>query len=500
MPFGHRCEFATFEDCINEQIRLGKSAESARRICGALKRDTEGKCSRKNMQPIQVKNSGSDTAEVMIYDQIGEDWFSEGVTAKRFADDLKALGRLSRIDVRINSPGGSVFDGMAIYNTLKNNGAKVRCKIEGAALSIASVIAMVGDEIWMAENGLMMLHNPSGFCQGESSDMRKLAEVLDKIAETIRDVYASRSGMTPEEVTELMNHETWLTAKDAMAKKLVTKISENQRIAACFDLTRFKNAPQKTFGNKADSDPEPKPEPEPDPVADPKEPTMSKLDIAALNKEFGLELKDDMEPKAIADAIKAKLAPAETPPATDPKQAEQLAALAKESGEFKAELERQKNENTKLSGQVQLMNLERRNVEFFGRVDRCELTGRMTPAERTKLLFVGNDDKGQPRTMPLNFDRANPQAYGKEWEDALTRREIKLEAYEERDAYSAVPQEIIPRTHSGDMLARWTDPAGGTVTGGKGKTKEELAKEKDDSYTERAMRANGQKRKAAATA
>lgn len=227
-----------------------------------------------------------------------------------------------------------------------------------------------------------------------------------------------------------------------------------------------------------------------------REPNMS-LDIAALSKELGLELKDDMDPKAIAEAIKAKLAPAEGSLAADPKQTEQLAALAKESGEIKAELERQKNENTRLSGQVHLMNLERRLVEFSARIDRCELTGRMTPAERQRLLLVGNDDKGQPRTLSLHFDRAAPQAYGKDWEDALTRREIKLEAYEERDQYSAVPQEIIPRQHSGNLLDRWTDPL--TPNGDKNKkTKEDLAREKEEKLQALADRCNGKKSRATA--
>lgn len=237
-----------------------------------------------------------------------------------------------------------------------------------------------------------------------------------------------------------------------------------------------------------------------------KEPTMP-VELAALGKELGVELSGD-DPKAMAEAIKAKLAPA-APPGDgkpDQKTSEQLAALAKEATEFKAELERNKGElalmkteNAKLAQQNALAAKERRLTTFSHRLERCEALGKITPAERDKLLFVGNDDKGEPRKMALAFDHAAPQAYGDEWDQALARREIKLEAYEEREEFSAIPKDVCSV-----RLARWTEPFGDAPPelggDGKPKTAAQLAKEKEDAYTARAEKANGMKKKAKASA
>ncbi|MCK5219101.1 Clp protease ClpP, partial [bacterium] len=117
--------------------------------------------------------------EILIYDQIGEDWFGDGVQAKKFAEELRDLGDIETIELRINSPGGSVWDGNAIYNTLRGHKATVNVTIDGLAASIASVIAMSGDTITMPENALMMIHNPATIAFGEAEEMRKAANMLD---------------------------------------------------------------------------------------------------------------------------------------------------------------------------------------------------------------------------------------------------------------------------------------------------------------------------------
>lgn len=177
--------------------------------------------------------------EISIYDEIG----AFGVTAKDFADQLSALGNVSHINLSINSPGGSVFDGLAIYNMLKRNRASVTVRIDGLAASMASVIAMAGDAVLMPENAMMMIHDPSGVVIGTSRDMRQLADVLDKIKNGLVAAYANKSGLDRQEIEDIMTAETWLTAKDAVDMGFADVVEEPVAMAASFDLTKFKNAP-----------------------------------------------------------------------------------------------------------------------------------------------------------------------------------------------------------------------------------------------------------------
>lgn len=190
--------------------------------------------------------------EILIYEQIGEGFFTEGMTAKRFAEDLKALGNINDLDVRINSPGGNVFDGQAIYSQLKAHQARVTVYIDGIAASIASVIAMAGDTIIMPDNALMMIHDPSGLTWGTADDMRKTAEALDKIKETIVAAYKQKAGdnLSDDDIRQLMSDETWMTADEAIAwgfadekgeeidmDNLMTNAAQFLNILSCFTNT-----------------------------------------------------------------------------------------------------------------------------------------------------------------------------------------------------------------------------------------------------------------------
>lgn len=189
-----------------------------------------------------IKAKSEDVAEVWIYDEIGEDWFGEGITAKRFVEEITAL-EVSDIALHINSPGGSVFDGQAIYTALKRHSAKVTTYIDGLAASIASVVAMAGDTIIMPSNAMMMIHDPWAITLGNSTEMRKMADTLDKVSETILNVYAERSDKPREEIAAAMAAETWLTASDAAEYGFVDDITSDMRIAASFDLSRFRHVP-----------------------------------------------------------------------------------------------------------------------------------------------------------------------------------------------------------------------------------------------------------------
>lgn len=182
-----------------------------------------------------VAQAESKSAEIYLYDVLGEDLFG-GVSAKDFAERIDALGPLDTITVRINSPGGSVFDGNAIYNTLKRNAARKVIEIEGVAASAASYVAMIGDEINIAENAFMMIHQAQGFAVGPESEMRRMADILDKMDESISAIYAKRTGRKPETMMRMMVDETWFTAQEAYDAKFVDNIRPNKGKPAATNL------------------------------------------------------------------------------------------------------------------------------------------------------------------------------------------------------------------------------------------------------------------------
>jgi len=176
-----------------------------------------------NQSWYSIKAKANDTAEISIYDEIGF-W---GVSAASFAQDLKSCGNnLKQINLHIHSPGGDVFDGIAIYNLLKNHPANVTVYIDGLAASMASVIAMAGNEVIMPENAMMMIHKPWGIQGGDAEDMRKYADLLDKVENTLIPAYASKTGKTPEELAEMLSEETWLTAKECVEQGFADKLAE----------------------------------------------------------------------------------------------------------------------------------------------------------------------------------------------------------------------------------------------------------------------------------
>jgi ATP-dependent Clp endopeptidase proteolytic subunit ClpP len=178
-------------------------------------------------------------AEIVIYDEIG----AFGIPAKAFLDELKALGSVTELTVRINSPGGSVFDGVAIYNALKRHDAAITVWVDGIAASIASMIAMAGDEVVMPENAMLVLHDPSGLVAGTASDMRAMAEALDRMKAGMVTAYRDKSGRDDAEIDALMAAETWLSAHEALELGLADRVEQPVRMAARFDLSRFRNPP-----------------------------------------------------------------------------------------------------------------------------------------------------------------------------------------------------------------------------------------------------------------
>lgn len=182
--------------------------------------------------------------EIYIYEAIGEGWFG-GITAKGFSDMMKELGKVSALDIYINSPGGSVFDGIAIHNQIKRFDGEKIVHVDGIAASIASVIAMAGDEIRIADNGMFMIHDPWGMAIGTADEMRKTADSLDKVRDVILDTYVAKTGGDRDEISKWMSKETWMDADESIERGFATKKVDEKNVNASFPmLGKFKNTPE----------------------------------------------------------------------------------------------------------------------------------------------------------------------------------------------------------------------------------------------------------------
>jgi len=195
------------------------------------------------MKPTFFAKANGKRGEIYIYESIGEGWYG-GITAKSFAESMKELGNVNALDIYINSPGGSVFDGISIFNQIRRFAGEKIVHVDGIAASIASVIAMAGDEIKIAANGMMMIHDPWSIAFGTADEMRKMADSLDKVRDTILDTYVAKTGGEREAISELMTAETWLSADEAIEKGFATAKTEESNVKAEFAmLAKFQNTP-----------------------------------------------------------------------------------------------------------------------------------------------------------------------------------------------------------------------------------------------------------------
>lgn len=193
---------------------------------------------------FEVKNAASDRAEISIYSEIG--FF--GITAEDFVSELRGVSAPA-INLHINSPGGDVFDGIAIYNALAQHPASVDVTVDGIAASIASVIAMAGDTVTMTRGSMFMVHEPFALVVGDSRDMRKTAEALDKMGDSIAEIYTARAGKKPEDWRAVMAEETWYTANEAVEAGLADVVATAAAVKNTFDLSIFRNGPQTGVDN-----------------------------------------------------------------------------------------------------------------------------------------------------------------------------------------------------------------------------------------------------------
>ncbi|MGK9463927.1 head maturation protease, ClpP-related [Streptomyces sp. G6] len=263
------------EQAERERTRLGVEARSWYRITNA---------------------ADPDEAEVMLYEEIGG-WF--GSTADELIAELRQV-TAPRMRVRVNSPGGSVFEGIAIANALRSHPANVTVQVDGIAASIASVIAMAGDRVEMAPNTMMMIHDASGLAMGNAADMEEMAELLDVISDNIADAYAARAGGTRDEWRARMRSETWYLPEDAVDAGLADEAVEFPKSGQSIPAPAAEPEPEmrKAFDLTAYGYHGPRAEEAPEPVALERESHTLSEDIRSL----------------IGEEIAAQLAAAVAPP------------------------------------------------------------------------------------------------------------------------------------------------------------------------------------------
>lgn len=195
----------------------------------------------KRWYSMQARSPG--TAEILIYDEIG----MLGVSARQFADELSALGTVKQIILRIHSPGGDVFDGIAIYNLLRKHPASLTVHIDGLAASMASVIAMAGDKVIMPENAMMMIHKPWGISGGNAHEMRDYADLLDKVEDVLIPAYAAKTGKTRDELVPMLEGETWLNGRECVEMGFADELAPAVTAMARLESKRteeFRDMPQ----------------------------------------------------------------------------------------------------------------------------------------------------------------------------------------------------------------------------------------------------------------
>lgn len=213
---------------------------------------------KKQLNMWNLTKNKDDSADLILYGDIGESWLDD-VSSKNIANELKNLD-VSTINLRINSGGGDVFSAIAISNLLKNHKANIIAHIDGLAASAATIITSACDKVIMPKNALFMIHNPWTVVGGEAKDMIKTAEQLDKVKNSIINTYKSKTNLEIEEISKLMDEETWLDSYEAKEKGFIDEISDEENIevienklivnSIALDFSKFKNSYNKKLKNK----------------------------------------------------------------------------------------------------------------------------------------------------------------------------------------------------------------------------------------------------------
>lgn len=192
------------------------------------------------MKKLDIRMKANDVAEVMLYGVIGGGGLfdPDGVTAAEFRKELKSI-KAGTINLRINSPGGSTIEAAAMLAALDEHKARIEVDIDGLAASAASVVAMAGDVVRINGAALLMIHNPWAMLAGDAAELRKTADVLDMVRETILDAYKRKATASREEIAAWMDAETWFTGQEAVAAGFASEVTGGRAVAACAGLEKF---------------------------------------------------------------------------------------------------------------------------------------------------------------------------------------------------------------------------------------------------------------------
>ena len=204
----------------------------------------------KTWYKIQAKSD--DVAEISIFGDIGESWWGDSVTAADFKKDFDAIKDSKEIHVLVNSYGGDVFEGIAIYNIIASERPKVSVEVLGIAASAASIIALAGASLVIDESAMFMIHNVWTFAAGDANDFRKVADELDKIGGQLVNIYERHSDLSAGEIQEFMDEETWFTADEAVEHGFADESVEHEAAAASVSIDSkyaYKHVPERFRGN-----------------------------------------------------------------------------------------------------------------------------------------------------------------------------------------------------------------------------------------------------------
>ena len=320
-----------------------------------------------NSADLEPRNEGGRVARVDIMGPIGG-W---DVSGSEFLRELKDLGDVDSIDLRIHSPGGSVLDGWAIANGIKNHPAHVVARVEGLAASMGSVVLMSADEIEVPQNAYVMIHNVSGGAFGEAEELESMAQLMRKLQDDVTDFYANATGKDREEIAEMMAAETWMNGEDAVEHGFATRVLEPVKAAACADLetlvSKFENVPEAVLELQAEQPDleEAKVEEvealEEDPAQEADDQEAAKIE--ADQEEIEKELQDEVKAKAELSTwgrILAALSGDKS--AGNDGESSAKAALVR-AEKLEAELSGRVSELEKIQGELEILRAENKELE-----------------------------------------------------------------------------------------------------------------------------------------
>ena len=320
-----------------------------------------------NSADLEPRNEGGRVARVDIMGPIGG-W---DVSGSEFLRELKDLGDVDSIDLRIHSPGGSVLDGWAIANGIKNHPAHVVARVEGLAASMGSVVLMSADEIEVPQNAYVMIHNVSGGAFGEAEELESMAQLMRKLQDDVTDFYANATGKDREEIAEMMAAETWMNGEDAVEHGFATRVLEPVKAAACADLetlvSKFENVPEAVLELQAEQPDleEAKVEEvealEEDPAQEADDQEAAKIE--ADQEEIEKELQDEVKAKAELSTWGRILAALSGDKSAGNDEGSSAKAALQRAEKLEAELSGRVDELEKIQDELEILRAENKELE-----------------------------------------------------------------------------------------------------------------------------------------